>query len=82
MRHVPGAFNAAMAEAEGRFGQAAELLADLMEYDDELRAEAAALLIACLLEPGRSVHADTFLRDTGRTVEDFVERHTPAGVPR
>lgn len=79
MRHVPGAFNAVMAEAEGRFGRAAELLAERMEYDTELRAEAAALLIAGLLEPARSAHAQAFEMDTGGSVDDFVERYTPVG---
>lgn len=78
MKYVPGAFNAAMAHAEGRFAKAAEHLAARMEWDDDLRAEAATLLVACLLEPARTAHAQEFQRDTGRTVEEFVAKHTPS----
>lgn len=73
MKYVPGAFNAAMAEAEGPFGRAAAHL----DWDDDLRAEAAALLIACLLQPGHAIHADALRRDTGSPPEEFVAKHTP-----
>lgn len=43
MRHVPAAYAGAMEMAEGRFGRAAQLLAELLEYDAGLRAEAATL---------------------------------------
>ena len=77
MMRVPGAYVAAMAEAEGSFRGAAATLARRMELDDALRAEAATLLIALLIEPGHTVHAETFGRDTGMSVEAFVAKHLP-----
>jgi hypothetical protein len=61
--------------AEGRIGPAAAELADMLDYDDDLRRLAAVTLLALLFEPGFSQHCDTFAQDTGGPLGEFVAKH-------
>jgi hypothetical protein len=72
------AYNAAMHQAGGKPRDAAAYLARRLTWDDALRAEAAALLVALMFEPARSEHARVFEVDTGRSLEAFVAQHQPS----
>ena len=74
---VHRAFNRAMKDSAGVFRVAAAQLAEELDYDEELREEAATLLIALLLAPGWGEHERVFKMDTGRTVAEFVQKHQP-----
>ena len=78
MKHVPSAFNAAMGSSGGELHVAAAHLARRMEWDHALRAEACTFVVAMLLQPSRSEFAATFERAQGKTLDAFVEAHTPA----
>ena len=78
-RFVP-AFNTAMQKSKGRFSEAAAILADAMEFHEELRVEAALLLIASTLQPGRSELERALEADTGMTLDGFVSKFLPAAL--
>ena len=72
------AFNNAMEQSKGRFPQAAAILAEEMEFDDSLRVEAALVLIASAMQPGRGELERVFQLDTGKTLDEFVSSFMPA----
>lgn len=76
---VPQQFNASMARSGGNFKKAAAIFSEELEHNEALRDEAATLLIAMLLEPGRGEHERIFQLDSGMSLFDFVEKHRPEG---
>ena len=72
------AFNNAMEQSKGRFPKAAAILAEELEFDDSLRVEAALVLIASMMQPGRAELEPVFQLDTGKTLDEFVAGFLPA----
>ncbi len=72
------AFNNAMEQSKGKFPRAAAILAEDMEFDDALRVEAALVLIASMMQPGRGELERVFESDTGKTLDEFVSGFLPA----
>jgi hypothetical protein len=74
---LPNVYNAVVKASGGKIREAASLLADRIEYDDDLRKEVAITVIAMLAEPGFSEHQRIFQEDMGGSLSDFVIRHCP-----
>ena len=74
---VHRAFNRAMENSGGVFRVAAAQLAEELDYDEELREEAATFLIAMLMAPACGEHERAFEMANGVTVADFVQKHQP-----
>lgn len=66
----------------GQLGPGAMHLATMIDYDDELREAAAAVLLALLFEPGLSEHTRIFQQSNGRSIEAFIEGMCTNGIGR
>ncbi len=78
MSRLACAFNNALEQSKGRFPKAGAILAEALEFDDSLRVEAALVLIASIMQPGRGELERIFQLDTGKTLDEFVARYLPA----
>lgn len=80
MNRFTHAFDNAMQQSKGRFPKAAAILAEDMEFDDALRVEAALVLLASMMQPGRDELERAFELDTGKTLDEFVDGFLPAAL--
>ena len=74
MNRLVDAFHDAMESSKGSFPEACTILADAMQFDDELQLEVAMWTIGTMLQPGRGALERAFKADTGKTFDEFVSR--------